>query len=170
MFQSVSFLILILGFSTAFSAIPSKIKNKTSFSENALLIELTGQKLNASEKDLYAEILEAYQKQDHIGLSARVQSMQHMYPHGLLIDKAWYLLASYSFEQKDYAKALTYFDKIIKNHPNSSKVSASYFAKGITYKSMGLKEVARSVFKKLIVKYPGSPDSFRAKTELKMMM
>lgn len=134
-----------------------------------LLLELTGQKIGTSEKDLYVEIVEAYRKQDQIGLAARVQSMQQMYPHGTFMDQSWYLMGNFYLEQKDYAKALQYYGKITQFHPNSSKVPASYFAKAIIYKNMGLTDVSKKVFKKLIAKYPGSPESFRARAELKMM-
>lgn len=167
MHQSVVFFLLIFSLGAAQAAIQRK--NSMLPNKENLLIELTGQKMSTSESALYTEIVEAYRKQDQIGLMARIQSMQQLYPQGLFIDSSLYILGSFLFEHKDYARALHYYGKVINDHPNSSRVAASYFAKGVIYKNMGLKDVSKKVLKKIIAKYPGSPEAFRAKTELKIL-
>ena len=73
-----------------------------------------------------------------------------------------------ALQNRSYPEALRDFQKISKNYPNSNKAVSAQFSKAITYKRLNLPAESKRVFKEVMAKYPGSPESFRAEAELKL--
>lgn len=154
-------------------ATPNQSKMKTpprGMDKQALLIELTG-KDPSKESDvaLYAQIVSAYQNNDEIGFKSRLQSLLSRFPKSSYSDNALFLAGRMAVNQKNYAQAIRYFSEIEKKYPHSNKMVSAKFAKAITYKKMNLPEFAQRTLKEVRVKYPGSPESFRADAELKIL-
>ncbi|MBX3041561.1 MAG: tetratricopeptide repeat protein [Bdellovibrionaceae bacterium] len=148
----------------------SKSKTSNEFSEQALLIELTGKDQGKlSEVDLYSELVAAYQSQDEIGFQSRLQTFMSRFPRSSFADNALYLAGRKALEQKRYAQALKYFQRIIAEYPRSNRAVSAQFAKAMAYKQMNLTTESRKVMKEVVQKYPGSPESFRADSEMRLL-
>lgn len=134
-----------------------------------LLVELTGKDIS-KENDigLYAEMISAYEANDEVGLTSRLQSMLARFPQSSYADNALYLAGRMAVDHNNYSQALKYFAQIEKQYPRSNKALAAKYAKAMTYKKMNLPEFAKTALKEVRAKYPGSPESFRADTELKL--
>jgi outer membrane protein assembly factor BamD (BamD/ComL family) len=132
--------------------------------------ELTGENLNKfDDKRFYSEIIAQYHTRDAKGLSRYLEALLRRYPASPYADNALYLGGELALEMKNYPDALRYFQRITRSYPLSNRVVAAQFSKGIAYKKMNLDVQAKKVFYELRMKYPGSPESFRAETELKLI-
>ncbi len=138
--------------------------------EKKLLIELTGKDYGKlSEQALYSELISSYQAQDELQFYTQLDSFLAKYKKSSYIDNALYLAGRLALEKKNYARAVYYFDRVIKSYPASNKVVSAEFSKGLAYRKMDLAPLALKVFQRVHKQYPGSPESFRAENELKLM-
>lgn len=143
---------------------------KDEFSKEALMIELTGKDDNAlNDVDLYSEIVAAYQSQDEIGFKSRMQKFLSKFPKSPFADNTLYLAGVMALENKNYPEALKYLGRLSSEYPRSNRMVAGQFAKAMAYKRMHLDPEAKKVFGEIMQKYPGSPESFRADTEIRLM-
>ncbi|MBV2167319.1 MAG: tetratricopeptide repeat protein [Bdellovibrio sp.] len=152
---------------------PTQASSKSSvkdLNQQALLVELTGKDLS-KENDiaLYAEMVSAYQNDDEIAFKSRLQSLLTRFPQSSYADNALFLAGRMAVDHNNFAEAIKYFAQVEKEYPRSNKVVAAKFAKAMTYKKMNLPEFALRTLKEVRAKYPGSPESFRADVELKMI-
>lgn len=148
-------------------AIPQK--PKVDGKSDALWAELTGKDIRKlDDVGLYSEILANYQVRDVKGLRLHLESLLKRFPTSPYADNALYLGGQLALEMKNYPEALKHFQKIMQYYPQSNKVVSATFAKGMAYKKMNLDIQAKKVFFELRKKYPGSPEYFRAETELKL--
>lgn len=156
----------------AISAFAKPAPKKTVMNSNqqALLVELTGKDIS-KENDitLYAEMVSAYERNDEIAFKSRLQSMMTRFPQSVYADNALFLAGRMSVDNNDFAQAVKYFSQIEKKYGKSNKAAAAKFAKGMTYKKMNLPEFAVRSLKEVRSRYPGSPESFRADAELKII-
>lgn len=137
---------------------------------SALWQELTGENLDKlDDKGFYSEVVAQYQIRDAKGLSRYVEALLSRYPTSPYADNALYLGGELALEMKNYPEALRYFQKVTRLYPLSNRVVAAQFAKGMAYKKMNLDAQAKRVFFEVRTKYPGSPESFRAEVELKLI-
>ncbi|UXR63147.1 outer membrane protein assembly factor BamD [Bdellovibrio bacteriovorus] len=147
----------------------SKAKNRD-MAQEALLVELTGKDLSKeSDITLYAEMVSAYDGNDEIALKSRLQSLLSRFPQSAYADNALFLAGRMAVDNANYAQAIKYFSQIEKQYPRSNKVAAAKYAKAMTYKRMNLPEFSRKALVEVRSKYPGSPESFRADAELKVL-
>jgi TolA-binding protein len=138
--------------------------------QQALLVELTGKDISKeNDMTLYAEMVSAYEKNDEIGFKSRLQSMVTRFPQSVYADNALFLAGRMAVDHNDYAQAVKYFSLIEKKYGKSNKAAAATFAKGMTYKKMNLPEYASRSLKEVRSRFPGSPESFRADAELKII-
>lgn len=165
-FFSSVFVIFVVVLSLNSNAVPQK----NDLSEKSLLIELTGHDQEIkTEETLYKEMLTGYQLNDFRKVKSLSQQILKKYPHGVYGDSAMYLAGKTALENKFYGEALRNFNLLIQKFPQGSKVLAAQFAKAQTYEKMNLKNVAIQTYIKIKAKYPGSPESFRADTQLKLI-
>ena len=122
-----------------------------------------------NDKELYAELAGAYDRNNEIAFFPRFQRFMQKYAASPLADDAVYLAGLMSLSNKNYGPALKYFNQVLKKYPTSNKASASLFAKGVALKKMNLNDESRKVFAQVRRAYPGSPEALRAETELKLL-
>lgn len=170
------FFLTVSMFSVIFSGVasaklaPKAAPGKGELSRESLVKELTGKdEAKMSEVDLYAEIVAAYQGQDLGGLRGKVQRFVARFPQSPFADNALYLAGRQALDRKSYSESLRYFQKISTDYPRSNRMVSSQFAKGMAYKKMNLEEEARKVFRDIVAKYPGSPESYRADSEMRLL-
>lgn len=143
----------------AFKAVPQR--KKLEFSP-----KLLAQADTMRDKDLYAELLNAYNANDILKFQSYYKSFSKRFLKSPLADDAIYLNGMFALTEKEYGKALIAFNQIQDKYPFSNKSTAAIYAKGVCLKRMNLKDESKEVFVKLIKKYPGSPEALRAKVEL----
>lgn len=122
-----------------------------------------------NERQLYAELVNAYDQNNEIAFFSRFQSFLQNYNQSPLADDAIYLAGLMSLSNKNYGPSLRYFNQVMKQYPLSNKASAAMYAKGVALKKLNLTEESRHVFLKVRKSYPGSPEAMRAQTELKLI-
>lgn len=139
-------------------------------SQESLMIELTGKDLKKiSEEDLYAEVVTAYRSNNVLVMKSRSQHFLKKFSHSHFADNVLFLQGQMALQNKNYADALKHFQKISRVYPFGNKAVSAQFSKAVTYKRLNLPAEARRVLKDVIAKYPGSPESYRAEAELKLM-
>jgi TolA-binding protein len=70
---------------------------------------------------------------------------------------------------RNWGEALKEFDLVERKYPNSNKRVSAAFAKGMIFKRLNVREAAKETFKRILETYPGSPESFRASSELRLL-
>lgn len=133
-----------------------------------LMKELMGPTKGKDDITLYSEIVAFYQSNDQRRLKHRLQSLMTQFPQSHFIDNALYLAGRQSMENRNYPEAIKYFQKVIKDYPQSNRMVSAEFAKAMTYKKMNLGVQSKSVLKDIQKRFPGSPESFRAQSEMKL--
>lgn len=138
--------------------------------KDELIKELTGRdESKKSDLDVYSEVVAAYQTRDVKTMDARTRHLLLRHPASPFADNALYLLGLAAMEEKRFVDALRYFQRVHDEYPNGNKVAAAQFAKAVAYKNMNLPEQARRAFQEVIRRYPGSPESFRADSETRLI-
>lgn len=164
------FLVTLVFLVSVFALETHAAKKSNEFSKESLMIELTGKDPSKiDEKTLYSEIVGAYRANDEIGFKSRLQTFVSRFPNSPYVDNCLYLAGRMAFSNKNYAEAIRYYQKVITQYPRSNKVVAAEYAKASAYKKMNLGPQAKYVFQDLRKRYPGSPESFRAESELRLM-
>jgi TolA-binding protein len=138
--------------------------------EKKMRLEIESAKTSRlSDSELYSELVARFERNDEIGVQSRFQMMMSKYSQSPLADDSLYLAGLQQVGLKNYGLALVYFNRISKEYPYGNKVVAALFAKGAVYRKMNLPALAKGVFKSVTKKYPGSPESFRAQSELRLL-
>ena len=165
--KQLSVLTATVLFSLSFvGVVHAKPQNK----QEALLVELTGKDVTkGNDIDLYAEIVSAYENDNEILLKSRMQSFMSRFPKSQYADNVLFLAGRRAADHGNYPEAIKYFSKIEKEYPRSNKYVQARFAKAMTYKKMNLPQFSTKILSEVRTKYAGSPESFRADSELKMI-
>lgn len=172
--QIIYFFVLVF---SSTSVVPSssyaKEKTKTvssASSSNALLAELTGRDPSkATELELYSEFVKSYRANDQVRIRNQSDSFIKRFPNSNFADNILFLVGKHHLENRNYAEAIRSFQRVIDLYPNSNKSVSARFAKAMTYEKMHLPEQAKLVFLEVRSQFPGSPESFRADNQLKLM-
>ncbi len=86
-------------------------------------IEITGMGAPikaSSDRQLYAEMVASYDRNNEIAFFSRLQAFMERYPKSPLADEALYLAGLMSLSNKNYGPALRYMNQILKNYPTSN--------------------------------------------------
>lgn len=124
---------------------------------------------STKEKQLFEELVQAYERNDELSFASRYQAMMAEHPRSIFADETLYLGGMMAIANKQYGKAIKLFSKVVKEYPRSGKARAALFAKGAAYKKMNLKPQAQSVFTNVQKVFPGSPEARRAEVELRLI-
>lgn len=124
---------------------------------------------SAKEKQMYEELVQAFERNDELSFSSRFQAMMREHPKSIFADETLYLGGMMAIANKQYGKAIKLFTQVIRDYPRSGKVRAALFAKGAAYKKMNLAPQASSVFSSVKKAFPGSPEARRAEVELRLI-
>lgn len=163
-------LLSVNGGSFAKATTVSKNQISKELTPQSLLVELTGKDIS-KENDiaLYAEMVSASQGDNEIAFKSRLQGMLKRFPNSPYADNALFLAGRFAVDHGNFAEAIRYFGQIEKKYPNSNRIVSAKYAKAMTYKRMKLPEFAVRTLQEVRTKYPGSPESFRADAELKIL-
>jgi hypothetical protein len=148
------------------SAVPQRQGRKEIIAPPSILNpQLSGM----SGGELLAEIKDRYQAGDRIGFRTKSQAYLSKYHNGDGRDDVLYLKGMAELMDKNYGVSLVQFNTILRDNPNGRKAPAALFAKGMLYRKMNLAKESREALDKVVAHYPGSPESVRAKMELRLL-
>lgn len=97
---------------------------------------------------------------------------QHLvteFPGHDLADNAQYWLGESDYAQKNYAQALSGFQKVVDNFPSGNKVPDAMLKIAFTYQHLGDKIKARETLQKIIKEFPWSDPAKKAKERLQSL-
>jgi TolA-binding protein len=121
------------------------------------------------EHFLYSKVLETYQKRNAAELQKSMQMLLRSYPDSVFADNALYLAGMLALEIGDSARAASYFERVLAEHPLGNKAVSALFAKAVVEKRNKKYNEARKLLEKVRVQYPGSPEAARVKLELELL-
>ncbi len=87
---------------------------------------------------------------------AAFRTFVQTYPQGPFVDNAQYWLGEANYVQRNFAVALSEFDKVVKNHPNSPKRADALLKMGYTFQELGQDDNARMSLSKVVMNYPNT--------------
>jgi len=87
---------------------------------------------------------------------AAFKAFVHSYPQGRFVDNAQYWLGEANYVQRNFAVALSEFDKVVKNHPTSPKRADALLKMGYTFQELGQNDNARMSLNKVVMNYPNT--------------
>ena len=87
---------------------------------------------------------------------AAFKTFVQSYPQGQFVDNAQYWLGEANYVQRNFAIALSEFDKVVKNHPTSPKRADALLKMGYTFQELGQNDNARMSLNKVVMNYPNT--------------
>ena len=121
------------------------------------------------EKEVYARVIEGFRARDGASLEAALFTLEKKFPTSIYVDNALYLDAILAMQKKAYSSAIYKLENVIKRYPKGNKRVSALFAKGIIYKKLNLIFQSQHVLTQVVKEYPGSSESQRAVSELKLL-
>jgi len=103
------------------------------------------------------EAIVAESKQKHLDAIYSLENLIAKYPDSKYNIQFLFFIAKYYYYVNEYHKAISVFDHIIKEYPNSNLVSLALCAKGLIYEK-GIKDPTNAllVYKAVLANYPNS--------------
>jgi len=87
---------------------------------------------------------------------AAFKAFVRTYPQGQFVDNAQYWLGEANYVQRNFAVALSEFDKVVKNHPASPKRADALLKMGYTFQELDQNDNARISLNKVVTNYPNT--------------
>ncbi|WP_089724138.1 tol-pal system protein YbgF [Candidatus Thiosymbion oneisti] len=109
-------------------------------------------------------------KQRRYGEAVRgFEDLLARYPNGEFADNARYWLGETNYVKRDYATALTQFQRVTTDYPLSPKVSASLLKIGYIHYEKGDWQRARRILQNMIERFPDTTEARLAASRLERM-
>jgi tol-pal system protein YbgF len=89
------------------------------------------------------------------------------YPNTDLASNAQFYIGEISYQQGNYKDAITQYNLVLNNYPQSYKLSASMLKKGLAELELGMKATGIRDLKEVTRRFPGSDEARRANAKLK---
>jgi len=97
---------------------------------------------------------------------AAFKTFVQTYPRGQFVDNAQYWLGEANYVQRNFAVALSEFDKVVKNHPGSPKRADALLKMGYTFQELGQNDNAQMSLNKVVRNYPNTTAASLAQKRL----
>lgn len=118
---------------------------------------------------LYSKILQTYRKKNLAEMEKSLNLLMKSYPESIYADNALYLGGQLAYELGNFALARQYMDRVLRLYPKGNKAVSAMFAKAMVEKRMARPQEAKRILESLRTMFPGSPESLRVATELKLI-
>lgn len=91
------------------------------------------------------------------------------YPNTDLTGNAYFYLADIEFRQGNYQQAAKDYDQVLQNFPTGNKAAAAQLKKGLALVELGQKEEGIAELRRVIQRFPRSPEALQARDRLKRL-
>ena len=100
---------------------------------------------------------------------ARQQFLDYLkfFPENDLASNAQFYLGEIFFSQKQYAEAISEYDKVLDNYPKSFKLAAARLKKGMALLELGQKAGALRELREVVRRHPATEEERRARAKLR---
>ena len=116
--------------------------------------------------DLYRDAYETFHKGNLEGSRSKFEAFLKLYPNTELSDNAQFWIGETFYLKKDYEKAIIEYEKAIVRYPEGDKIPSAIFKQALSFLELNDKTNARSLFKRVIEKYPRSDQAEMARKKL----
>lgn len=123
--------------------------------------------LGAQIADNYRSALMLYGKGRIAESRKAFQDVFDSEPNGDLADNALYWIGETWFAAGNYAEAMRYYGRVIKEYGETNKAPDALYKMGIAYEKTGDLGLARKTFEECVSRYPYSTAAASAKLEMK---
>ncbi len=89
------------------------------------------------------------------------------YPNTDLAGNCYFYLGEIQFKQGNYEPATQSYDQVLQNFPSGNKAASAQLKKGFALIELGKKDEGVSELRKLIQRYPHSPEALQARERLR---
>jgi tol-pal system protein YbgF len=91
------------------------------------------------------------------------------YPNTDLAGNCYYYLGEIQFHQGNYQQASQSYDQVMQNFPTGSKVASAQLKKGLSLIELGKKDDGVEELRRVIQRYPRSPEALQARERLRQL-
>lgn len=96
-----------------------------------------------------------------------LQAFRQKYPNHELAVNASYWIGEAYYGEKQFENAILQFQDVLKKHPQHNKAAAAQLKQALAFQSLGDKDTAKVLLKKVVKNYPDSPEAKKAQERLK---
>jgi tol-pal system protein YbgF len=125
--------------------------------------------VEGSERDAYRTAFEHLKDRDYEAAKKEFAAMLVRYPQGQFADNGVYWLGEIGYVNKDYATALTHFNRLISDYPGSPKVPSAMLKLGYVYAEQQDLDQARKMLQAVSERFPDTTEGRLAKGRLEQM-
>jgi tol-pal system protein YbgF len=129
----------------------------------------TPETLEGNERDAYRDAFERLKDRDYEAAKKAFAAMLVRYPDGQFADNGVYWLGEIGYVTKDYAAALTHFNRLISDYPGSPKLPSAMLKLGYVYSDQQELEQARRMLEAVTERFPDTTEGRLAKGRLEQM-
>ena len=119
--------------------------------------------------DLYRDAYETFHRGDLEGSRRKFEAFLKQYPNTELSDNAQFWIGETYYFKKDYEKAIIEYEKAIVKYPEGDKIPSAIFKQALSFLELNDKTNAKSLFKRVIEKYPRSDQAEMARKRLEAL-
>lgn len=120
----------------------------------------------AEDEKSYGSAVLDYNRGNYAIAAEGLELFLRSFPNSVRRPDALFFLGMAYYNQKNYDKSQGAFDRILRDHPNSSQFLPAKLKRGQCLLKQGLKPAALRVFKELVEGFPGTPEARTAQQEL----
>jgi len=91
------------------------------------------------------------------------------YPNTDLAGNCYFYLGEIQFRQGNYQQAAQNYDQVLQNFPSGNKAASAQLKKGFALVELGKQDEGVSELRKLIQRYPHSPEALQARERLRKL-
>jgi tol-pal system protein YbgF len=91
------------------------------------------------------------------------------YPNTDLAGNSYYYLAEMEYKAGDYQRAVANYDLVLQNFPGGNKAASAQLKKGLALIELGKQEDGAQELRRVIQRYPRSPEAMQARDKLRKM-
>jgi TolA-binding protein len=86
-----------------------------------------------------------------------------------LAGNCYFYLGEIQFKQGNYEQAAQSYDQVLQNFPSGNKAASAQLKKGFALVELGKKDEGVTELRKLIQRYPHSPEALQARERLRKL-
>jgi tol-pal system protein YbgF len=119
-----------------------------------------------SPEEVYKKALSDYTKGNYDLAISGFRSYLNFFPKTTLVPNAQYWLAESYYSQRKFVDAIREFDKLVKEHQESSRVPSAMLKQGYAYLELKETGQGQAVLRELVAKFPKSREARLAQDSL----